>query len=186
MMTRRKIPLALLSKNDIYAEMAKAIIESFGGAEDFNEACDRVYSGRPLTESKGYENAARTLFLFTRQRKSFIESFRQVAESKKVDDIQHITNLTHQQFPTMSLKDIHGAYQILCNHDDFTGVEREVIHHCYVVQNHIVLEVVNSIIDKVNKSRASTANAWAVMGNRPTQNKPGQSTDIRYIQIRLK
>lgn len=183
MMTRRKTPLALLSKNAIYEEMAKAIIESFGGAEYFNEACDRVYSGRPLTESKGYENAAKTLFLFTRQRKSFIESFRQVAESKKVDEIQHISNLVHQQFPTMSVKDIHGAYQTLCTHDDFTGVKREVIHHCYVVQNHIVLEVVNSIINKVNKSRASTANAWAVIANRPTQNKPGQNTGTRYITL---
>lgn len=185
MMTPRRIPLGLLSKNAVYEEMAKAIIESFGGSEDFNKACDSVYSGNSLIESKGYENAARTLFLFTRQRRSFIESFRQVAESKKVEPIDHITNLIHQQFPTMTIKAIHGAYQTLCNHDDFVGVKREVIHHCYVVQNHIVLEVVESIINKVNKSRASTANAWAVIGNKPTQNKPGQKTDTRYITFAL-
>lgn len=185
MMSPRRIPLALLSKNAIYEEMAKAIIESFGGSESFNEACDSVYSGKPLSNSRGYENAARTLFLFTRQRKSFIESFRQVAETKDMDDKELIVTLIHKQFPEMDIKNIHGAYRTLCDHDDFTGVKREVIHHCYVVQNHIVLEVVESIINKVNKLRANTANAWAVMGHKPTQNKPGQKTDTRYITFAI-
>lgn len=185
MMPPRKIMLTMSQKVSVYETMAESIVEAFGGSKDFSEACSNINAGQPLTKIKGFDHASRTLFLFARQRRSFMEAIKQVASSSSMDDLKYVTHLVHGEFPTMPEKDIAAAYKTLCEKSDFDGVPRRIINHSYIVQNHIVLKVVGLIIDRVNTMSANKSNGWAILNN-PVVNKPAKNIEkLKYITIVL-